>query len=183
LRVAAHASTDEGARNAIEGGVTSLEPGLFWTDETIELIQRSGVFVIPGLDTVEMLNERRIANAEGRYRQRAGELKRLFQAGVRIAYGSDVGIFVPGKTRGNLAASILENYVEVGMPARATLQAMTTNAALMLGVENERGAIKVGLAADIIATPQSPLDDILALQNVNFVMKEGKVFKSPRSPM
>ena len=64
------------------------------------------------------------------------------------------------------------------MPAKDTLQAMTINAARLLGVDHERGAIKPGLAADIIAMPENPLDNIQAVRKVTFVMKDGSVFKN-----
>ena len=66
------------------------------------------------------------------------------------------------------------------MPPKAILKIMTTNAARLLGVERVRGAIKPGLAADIIATPENPFDNIQTLRQVNFVMKDGKVFKQSK---
>ena len=71
----------------------------------------------------------------------------------------------------------IDSFVEAGFPPRAILLAMTTNAAQLLGVEKTRGAIKPGLFADIIATPENPIDNISTLKQVNFVMKNGKVFK------
>jgi imidazolonepropionase-like amidohydrolase len=73
--------------------------------------------------------------------------------------------------------SQIETFIEAGIPSRIILQAMTTNAARLLGVEKARGAIKVGQFADLIATPLNPLDDIQTLKQVSFVMKNGKVFK------
>ena len=74
-----------------------------------------------------------------------------------------------------------EVYSEAGYSNAEILQMMTINAARLLGVEKERGVIKRGQAADIIATVVNPLDDIAALKNVSFVMKEGKVFSQHRS--
>jgi imidazolonepropionase-like amidohydrolase len=65
------------------------------------------------------------------------------------------------------------------MSPRAILQAMTTNAARLLGVDGERGAIRPGLAADIVATPGDPTSDIAALKQINFVMKEGRIVREP----
>ncbi|HMB05364.1 MAG TPA: amidohydrolase family protein, partial [Isosphaeraceae bacterium] len=79
--------------------------------------------------------------------------------------------------RGTLAISCLDSYREAGVPAAAILRAMTTNAARLLGVEQERGAIQVGLAADLIAVPANPLENIDALKRVIFVMKDGRVFQ------
>jgi imidazolonepropionase-like amidohydrolase len=105
-------------------------------------------------------------------------LKRAYQLGVTMAFGTDVIWVVPGETRGTLAAEYVDSWVEAGVPAKDTLQAMTINAARLLGVDRERGAIRPGMAADIIATPTNPLDDIQAVRKVSFVMKNGTVFKN-----
>jgi imidazolonepropionase-like amidohydrolase len=105
-------------------------------------------------------------------------LKRAHQIGVTMAFGTDVIFTLPGETRGTLAAEYVNSWVEAGVPARDTLQAMTLNAARLLGVDGERGAIKPGLAADIIAMPENPLENIQAVRKVSFVMKDGNVFKN-----
>ena len=97
--------------------------------------------------------------------------------GVTLAFGSDLIFWAPDETRGTWTASQIDTFVEAGIPRRAILLAMTTNAAQLLGVEKARGAIKMGQFADIIATPENPLDNIATLKQVNFVMKNGKVFK------
>lgn len=71
----------------------------------------------------------------------------------------------------------LDNWVEAGIPSKVILQALTTNAARLLGVEKERGALRVGMKADIIATTANPLENIQTLKAVTFVMKNGSVFK------
>jgi imidazolonepropionase-like amidohydrolase len=71
----------------------------------------------------------------------------------------------------------LDSWDAAGIPPSATLKALTTNAALLLKVEKMRGAIAAGLAADIIATPANPLENIQALRQVKFVMKNGKVVR------
>ena len=104
-------------------------------------------------------------------------LKRAYKIGVTMAYGTDTFFAVEGQTRGTLAISFIDSFIEAGVPAKDTLRIMTTNAARLLGVEKQRGAIKVGLAADIIATPENPLDNLQTLKQVSFVMKDGKVFR------
>ena len=73
--------------------------------------------------------------------------------------------------------SITDSYVDADLPSEFILQMMTTNAARLLGVDKERGLIKEGMAADIIATKDNPLDNIQTLKHVTFVMKDGRVFK------
>lgn len=80
-------------------------------------------------------------------------------------------------TRGRLSIETIDNWVEAGIPNKVILQALTTNAARILGVEKERGALRVGMKADIIATVANPLENIQTLKAVTFVMKNGSVFK------
>ena len=101
------------------------------------------------------------------------------RVGVTIAFGSDAIHALPGYDRGTLAMTWVESYKAAGMPAKAILRAMTINAARLLGVEGERGAIRPGLAADLIAVPGDPTDDIATLKQVNFVMKDGRVVRRP----
>jgi imidazolonepropionase-like amidohydrolase len=177
LKVAAHCGTDEGARNAILGGVASIEHGQQMTEETLELMKKSGT-VLVGTDFPEG-----IAKEQGyspalapRFLER---LKRARKVGVTMAFGTDVLLTRPDKSRGAYALDFLEDYVLVGMPAREILQMMTTNSARLLGVEKERGAIRRDMAADIVATPENPLDNIEALKQISFVMKDGKVVRAP----
>jgi len=79
------------------------------------------------------------------------------------------------QTRGELAMDYVDSMVEAGLPPAAILKSMTTDAARLLGVDKERGNIKVGLAADIVAVAGNPLDSLDSLKHVDFVMKNGKV--------
>jgi imidazolonepropionase-like amidohydrolase len=97
--------------------------------------------------------------------------------GITMAYGTDTFFATPGETRGTLAISYIDSFTEAGIPARDILKIMTTNAAKLLGVDKQRGSIKPGMYADLIATPDNPLDNINTLKTVSFVMKEGEVYK------
>ena len=94
-----------------------------------------------------------------------------------MAYGTDVTDAVEGQTRGTLALSGIDPWIEAGVPAKVLLQAMTINAARLLGVDKERGSLRPGMAADIIATPDNPLENASALKHVSFVMKDGAIIK------
>jgi imidazolonepropionase-like amidohydrolase len=181
LRVAAHCMTERGARNAAEAGVASIEHGYQMSDETLEVAKRNGV-VLVGTDFTEKTAMYLGVNADFARVFHAtflDRLKRAYRVGVTMAYGTDSFFYVPGETRGTIALMFLDSYVEAGVPAAYVLRMMTTNAARLLGVENERGAVRAGLAADIIATPADPLSDITALRRVAFVMKNGKVIRKP----
>ena len=94
-----------------------------------------------------------------------------------MAYGTDTFSAVEGETRGTMAISFIDSFVEAQIPAKDILKIMTFNAANLLGVEKQRGAIKAGLYADIIAVSENPLDNINTLKKVSFVMKNGVVIK------
>src|SRR6185503_13219339 len=178
-KVAAHCMTEQGARNAAEGGVASIEHGFQMSDEALQIAKRNNV-VLVGTDFTEAAAE--YLGLPPSFAKRFHEifidrLKRAYKVGVTMAYGTDTFFAVAGQTRGTLAVSFIDSFIEAGVPAKETLRVMTTNAARLLGVDRQRGAIKVGQAADIIATPENPLDNLLTLKQVAFVMKDGQVFK------
>jgi imidazolonepropionase-like amidohydrolase len=174
LKLAAHCWTHAGAHNAAEAGVDSIEHGQMMTNEDLQLAKKNHV-VLVGTDFTALA-----ARASGfpeLHTVFVDRLKRAHQIGVTMAFGTDVIVTLPGETRGTLAAEYVNSWTEAEVPPKETLQAMTINAARLLGVDGERGAIKPGLAADIIAMPENPLDNIQAVRKVSFVMKDGNVFK------
>jgi len=98
--------------------------------------------------------------------------KKAYKAGVKIAFGSDAGVFPHG-----LNGKEFRYMNEVGMPAMECIQSATTTNALILGMENDLGQIKVGFIADIVATDDNPINLISTMENVVFVMKKGVVYK------
>jgi imidazolonepropionase-like amidohydrolase len=175
LKLAAHCWTRAGAHNAAEAGVDSIEHGEMMTNEDLQLAKKNHV-VLVGTDFTESAAlENGFPELHSVFVDR---LKRAYQIGVTMAFGTDAFIYVPGETRGTQAAEYVDSWVEAGVPAKETLRAMTINAARLLGVDGERGAIRPGLAADIIAAPENPLDDIQAVRKVTFVMKDGSVFRN-----
>jgi imidazolonepropionase-like amidohydrolase len=165
LKVAAHCWTHNGAHNAAEAGVASIEHGFNMTDEDLELAKRNGV-VLVGTEYIG----NRFKDTRPKWIDR---LRRAYKIGVTMAYGTDVIDETEGQTRGTEAISGIDPWVEAGIPPKAILQAMTINAARLLGVDKERGTLHTGMAADIIATPENPLDNINTLKKVSFVMKNG----------
>ena len=92
-------------------------------------------------------------------------------------FGTDVDEVRQGETRGTLAISYIDSWVDAGVPNGDTLRAMTVNAARLLGVDKERGFLTPGFAADIIASPENPEENIQTLKKVSFVMKDGAIIK------
>ena len=179
LKVAAHAWTDAGTRNAAEAGVVSIEHGFSASNETFLIAKRNGVALVPTPLTEISVREFDTtgANQESNKRWFIDPVKRAHEIGVTLVFGPDVIFTTAEYPRGRLSIETIDNWVEAGIPAKVILQALTTNAARLLGVEKERGALRVGMKADIIATAANPLENIQTLKAATFVMKNGRVFK------
>jgi imidazolonepropionase-like amidohydrolase len=178
LKVAAHCWTHAGAHNAAEAGVASIEHGFGMTDEDLELAKKNGV-VLVGTEFTR-LAEREVG-APGWHATMVDRLRRAYRIGVTMAFGTDTMFAYPGQTRGTLAMQQIDSWVEAGVSPKDTLKAMIPNAVQLLGVDGQRGAIRAGLAADIIATPDNPLNNIETLKNVMFVMKNGVVVRNDQA--
>lgn len=177
LKVAAHCQSEEGERRAAEAGVASIEHGWYLPNDVAELMKKNNVMLVSTDATVKVLggfgwNE---TDAKEIHADRVDRLKRAYAAGVTIAFGTDVMVRVANETYGTLAIGYIDSFVEAGFPAKTILQLMTINPARLLGVEKQRGSIAPGKFADIIATPENPLDNIQTLRHVSFVMKNGNV--------
>ncbi len=179
VKVAAHCVTEAGARNAAEAGVDSIEHGFEMSDATIALARKNGVVLVGTDFTAAYLREYGTdpARAQKSYEARLDRIRRAYRAGLEMAFGSDVIFDLEGRTRGEVSLSIVDAYVDAGLPNSYILQMLTTKAARLLGVEKQRGAIRPGLAADLIAMPENPLEKIQAIKSVAFVMKDGSVCK------
>jgi imidazolonepropionase-like amidohydrolase len=182
LKVAAHCWTREGAHNAAEAGVASIEHGNHITDEDLQLAKRNNVTMVftpfPEWVLKQFRPTPEIAAAE--YHDEIDRLRAGYKFGLTIAFGTDAIDDVPKYTRGTQAITWLDSYVAAGLPPQAILKAMTTNAARLLGVEATQGSIRPGMYADIIATPADPLEDVGALKQVSFVMKYGAIVKDEK---
>jgi len=183
VKVAAHVQTGPGAHAAIEGGVSSIEHGWVVSDEDLALAKKKGIALVSTDFTVAELvaNGMDPENAKRTHERYVVRLKRARAAGVEVVFGTDVMSDVKGRTRGELAIEYIDSFQEAGIGAADTLRSMTTRAAVLLGVEKERGALRPGMAADLVATPVNPLHDIDGLKKINFVMKDGQV-RRPAPP-
>jgi imidazolonepropionase-like amidohydrolase len=183
--VAVHVYGGEAAQNVIEGGVDSLEHGFDLTDAQLQLMKQKGI-VLVGTDfpraqlDIVGTSGGIFASPEVLAPKIIDRLRRAHRMGLTLAFGTDTVIEVPNKTRADLMLDYLPVWRQAGVPPADILKAMTTNPAKLFRVDQDRGAVAPGLAADIIATPANPLDDIEALRQVNFVMKDGKVVRAPQ---
>ena len=174
--VAAHAYGGEGAKNAIRGGVRSLEHGMMLDDEALRMMIAQGTFYCPTLSVY--VPKRPEEDTELRRRIVASHrqvFQKALKMGVKIVFGTDVGAFEHGTN-----AREFELMVEYGMKPLEAVRAATTRAAELLRMEKQVGAVEPGKYADIIAVEGNPLEDIRALRRVAFVMKAGQVYVSPR---
>jgi imidazolonepropionase-like amidohydrolase len=183
MLTAAHAHGDEGMQRAILGGIKTIEHGTYMSEETMELMKKYDVFLVPTITAGKEVTEK--AKISGFYpaivAKKASEIGPLIQAtfskaykkGVNIAFGTDAGVFPHG-----INAKEFAYMVEAGMPEIEAIQSATITNAKLLGIENEIGQIKESFLADIIAVEQNPLETIATLENVLFVMKDGKVYKN-----
>ena len=165
--------TVDGARRAIEAGIWSIAHDIGLTDEMHKLMAQKGIWRA-GTETPLTLTGH--TTKEGYERTVAG-LKNAYQNKVPLTFSTDADYYVPGKTRGEVAIEFLETWKAAGIPSADILRAMTVNGYRVSETEKTRGLIKPGLAADLIAVPGNPLQSIDALRDVQFVMKDGQVFK------
>ncbi|WP_405240067.1 metal-dependent hydrolase family protein [Lentisalinibacter orientalis] len=183
-KVASHAHAAEGIIAALEAGVDSIEHGTYVNDEAIALFRETGAYLVPTLlagATVKQMAEesdfmrpaiREKAIRVGREMQ--NNFARAHRAGVKVAFGTDSGVSRHGD---NAQEAVL--MVEAGMSEEDVIVAATVNAADLIDMTDDLGTLETGKYADVIAVDGSPLDDIAELLDVDFVMKGGKVFKTP----
>jgi len=181
LRVEAHAHAAQGIKNAIRAGVASIEHATLIDDEGIALAKEHGTYLDMDIYDEECIQEAgRRGNIPKDFLEHDRELgqihrenfRKAVKAGVKMAFGTDAGV-CPYGTSGKQFAFM----VKYGMTPMQAIQAATTSAADLLGHANEVGSIKAGRYADVIAVFGDPLQDISVLEKVDFVMKDGRIYK------
>jgi len=184
FRVAAHAHGTEGIKRAIRAGVDSIEHGTLLDDEAIALFKKHGTWLVPTLSaarfSAEKAKEADYFSALVRPKviamaaQSQAAFARAYKAGVKVAFGTDAGVFPHGENAKEFAY-----MVEAGVPALEAIRSATLSAATLLDESKSLGSIEPGYAADIVAVSGDPLRDITLLQKLTFVMKNGVVYKQP----
>ena len=181
LRVESHAHSPEGIKNAIRAGVASVEHATMIDDEGIALAKQHGTYLDMDIYDEECIQEEGKNGSMPKdfleHDAALGQVQRdnfrqAVAAGAKMSFGTDAGV-CPYGTSGKQFAFM----VKYGMRPMQAIQAATSNAADLLGHSNEFGSIKPGKYADIIAVTADPLTDISALEVVQFVMKDGKIYK------
>ncbi|WP_138379548.1 metal-dependent hydrolase family protein [Luteithermobacter gelatinilyticus] len=178
IPVTAHAHGTDGINAALRAGVKSIEHGSYNDATSHKLFKKQKAFLVPTLSVQD--------NIQRDYQTATKEMKHVmedfmrnhpvrtyeaFQQGVKIAAGSDAGVTLHGQN-----ARELQWYVKIGMSEMEALKTATVHAAALIGLEDRLGTLEIGKIADLIAVDGNPLENINALGNVVFVMKEGTVF-------
>jgi imidazolonepropionase-like amidohydrolase len=172
-KVSGHVQTEEGAMRAALAGLWSLDHDNALTPEIHEIMAEKGIFRA-GTETPHADWSR---VSERQYERRLAGLRDAYEKGVPLVFSTDADYYIRGMNRGELTIEFIETWKAAGIPDAEILKIMTINGYKISETLDSRGPIKVGLAADIIATADNPLDDINALRDVRFVMKDGQVFK------
>lgn len=192
LKVAAHATSEEGIRAAVDAGVDSVEHGNEANEEILAMMRQKGIYLILNLYTSESLRQIFAAEIDRSPEQKSDfetfvktnddqsrkRLQRAMNSGVKIVAGSDMIFIYPGKTRGEASLVVLNALQHYGLPPVDIIRAATINAAALLGWEDKIGSIERKKYADVIAVEGDPLKDVTALAHVGFVMKGGRVIKN-----
>jgi len=181
-KVAAHCHGDAAAKMAIAAGVDSIEHGSFLKPDTLELMKQKGVFLVPTLFAGEWVREKAPMfppNIAEKARAASAAMTKMFRdavrIGVKVGFGTDSGVEPHG-----LDAREFALMVQGGMSPANALRAATIADAELLGISDEVGTLEPGKAADVVAVPGNPLDDIRATEHVFFVMKGGRIVKNAR---
>jgi imidazolonepropionase-like amidohydrolase len=188
FKVAAHAHGAEAMKRAIRAGVSSIEHGTYMDDEAIELFKKHGTWYVPTITAGKSVADS--AKMPGYYPDMVtpkalavgpkiqSTFARAYKAGVKIAFGTDAGVFKHGSNWMEFGYMI-----EAGMPAMEAIKAATVNAADLLGMKDQLGSIEAGKLADIVAVDGDPLKDAKVFGKVVFVMKDGVVYKGVKTPL
>lgn len=179
LPVASHAYERDGIMDVVKAGVDSVEHGISIDDEIAQEMSARGTYLTP---TLMVYNPDITFGASATASERADQSKAAFQAavkgGVKISFGTDAGVFNAHGTN----AKEFTRMTEAGMTPMDAIVAATIHNADLFQLSDDLGTIEAGKLADIIAVRRNPIDDVSALGEVSFVMKDGKIFSQDSTP-
>ncbi|MDX1405651.1 MAG: amidohydrolase family protein [Woeseiaceae bacterium] len=188
-KVTAHAHEAAGIEAALRAGFDSIEHAMWADEDTMRLFRRTGAWMVPTVYPITAVGDTPEKMRQGPFKDmpppvmekllRLGrqpkDMTRLAHSmGVKIALGTDSAVSPHGEN-----ANEFIEYVNVGMSEMESLMTGTVNAAEAAGIADKTGSLEPGKAADVVAMPRSPLDDISAVLDVVFIMRDGVIFKQP----
>jgi imidazolonepropionase-like amidohydrolase len=183
FKVAAHCHGAEAMKRAVKAGVNSIEHGTFMDDEVMALMKQHGTYHVPTITAGKSVADS--AKKPGYYPDVVtpkalaigpkiqATFARSYKAGVKIAFGTDAGVYMHGK---NWMEFVY--MVEAGMPVLEAIRSATLSAADLLGISDTIGSIEKGKLADIVAVDGNPVQDVQAMGKMKFVMKDGVIYKN-----
>jgi imidazolonepropionase-like amidohydrolase len=178
-RVASHAMALQGAHNSVEAGVDTIEHGNYIADADLKTMAARGIYYVPTIYVGEYVAQGRAAEGAPVWVKmipiHEDTFRRALKLGVKIAFGTDIGGF---DWKINPAKEV-SSMVKFGMTPAQALRSATATAAELLGMRDSLGTIEPGKLADIVAVPGDPLADVSLLERVDFVMKDGVVYRRP----
>lgn len=183
LKVAAHAHSAEGIQLAVKAGVASIEHGTFLDDEGIRLMKEHGTYLVADIYDAEYIRQGAKAGMPEDFAEKMPEadeiqreaFRKAVRAGVKIAFGTDASVYPHG-----LNARQFAWQVKYGQTPMQAIRSATVSSSELIGRGNDAGSLEPGKRADLIAVKGDPLADVHVLENISFVMKEGKVYKDAR---
>jgi imidazolonepropionase-like amidohydrolase len=177
--VAVHVYGGEAADNVIAAGVDSLEHGFYLTDDQLRRMKEKGIF-LASTDFPKIHSEAGgYPDVNDDTAKIIDRLRRAYKIGVKLVFSTDIVTDYRNENRAEMTWDYLASWRAAGVPNAEVLKCMTTNAAELLRIQKDRGAIGTGLFADIIAMPSSPIEDTESLRKVDFVMKNGAIVRRP----
>jgi len=180
-KVATHAHSALAIKDAVRAGVDSIEHGIFLDQEGIALMKEHGTFLVPTSYPLFWFEEHApsmhmppwvMEKAAIIIPAAKKNMAVAFRSGVRVALGTDAGVYPHGQNGGEFWS-----MVELGLTPVQALQAGTVNAAELMGWSDRVGVVRKGMLADLVAVRGNPLGDVRLLQHVQFVMKDGVIYK------
>jgi len=180
IPVMAHAHGDEGGYAAVKAGVKSIEHGTYLTERTLKLMKKMDTFLVPTFTTVVDLtqpggdydNPVLIIRGQHMLPSLENTVKMAYKMGIKIATGADTGYGPNSTTRVGME---ITNFVNLGMKPLDAIQSATIIGAELLGIANKTGTISIGKEADLIVVTSNPFNDIRTIQDVVFVMSNGRI--------
>ncbi len=173
LKVEGHVQTVDGGKRAVEAGIWSIAHDRGMTDALHKQMAAKGVWRAGTETPISLVGH----TTPERYERTVAMLRNAWENKAPLTFSTDADYWVPGKTRGEVAIEFIETWKAAKIPDADILRAMTTNGYSVSETEGTRGPIKPGLFADLIAVSGNPLQQIDALRDVRFVMRNGMVFK------